>query len=520
MCLLPLLLPALGDNPPATQAAPAKAAADKAPPLRVLVGGTMRPAMEALIKEYTAKTGRKIEMDNGDSGELMIRIEQTKSGDMYVCHDPFLATLQRKGFCDKAWVVASLKPVIVVPKGNPKNIAGFRDLAKPGMNLILTDAVYSTMGHIVTRMAERANLTAAIESNTVSRTRGGGQAANAVVLGTADAAIVWDAVAFLRKDKLDAVPIEQAVAMRKDVDAVTSATYGKIDMDYVRVTAATLKFSKNLDAARAFAEFVASKDARKVWDAQGYSPVDDSRQPSVLKDAKVEGSILVLCAAGVREGVAAVVKAFEADTGVRVEMSFANSGQLLGQIETTRKGDVYVPGDVGFVAKAEAKKLTAGKAREFCYFTPCILVRKGNPKGIRDVADLVKPGLKLALADPSAAIGQLQAQVFRKNGLDEDALKKNTVTSPATVTDVAMAVKMGMADAAIVWDALRNFAPADAEGVIIPSNKNVVGAVPAVALAGTKNASAAGAFVDYLASDKGREILKSKGFSVDPPSVR
>jgi molybdate transport system substrate-binding protein len=233
--------------------------------------------------------------------------------------------------------------------------------------------------------------------------------------------------------------------------------------------------------------------------------------------AKPSGSIFVYCAAGAKDGIVAVVKAFEAETGVKVEMTFANSGQLLGQMETTKKGDVYVPGDVGFIAKAEAKNLTQGKAKEFCYFVPAIFVRKGNPKGIKDITDLLKPGLKLALADPSAAIGQLQVQVFKKNKLDEEALKKNTVVNPATVTDVATAVKLGTADAAIIWDALRNFAPDDAELVSIPPEKNVVGVVPAAVLASSKNVPAATAFLDYLVSEKGRTILKAKGYSIDKP---
>ena len=244
---------------------------------------------------------------------------------------------------------------------------------------------------------------------------------------------------------------------------------------------------------------------------------DATTNAAVVSAPKPTGAIFVYCAAGARDGIVAVAKAFEAETGVKVETTFANSGQLLGQIEMTRKGDVYVPGDVGFIAKAEDKNLTQGKAREFCYFVPGMFVRKGNPKGIKDITDLVKPGLKLALADPSAAIGQLQTQVFKKNNLDEEALKKNTVTSPATVTDVAMAVKMGTADAAIIWDALRNFAPEDAELVSIPPEKNVVGVVPAAVLTSSKNPAAATAFVDYLVSEKGRAILKAKGYSVDKP---
>ena len=229
---------------------------------------------------------------------------------------------------------------------------------------------------------------------------------------------------------------------------------------------------------------------------------------------KLSGPLFVYCAAGVRDAIAEIAKQFEAETGVKVELTFANSGQLLGQIETTRIGDVYIPGDVGFVDKARAKNLVSGEAREFCHFIPALYVRKGNPRAIKGVADLVRPGLKLALADPSAAIGQLQARVFEKNGLDEAALKRNTVVSPATVIDVAMAIKLGTADAGIVWDALGGFAPDQAELVRIPERDNVIGHVAAALLAGSRHAAAGRAFLDCLVSEKSRAVFRSKGFSV------
>jgi len=232
---------------------------------------------------------------------------------------------------------------------------------------------------------------------------------------------------------------------------------------------------------------------------------------------KLSGTLFIYCAAGVKGAIAEAAKRFETEAGVKVEITYANSGQLLGQIETTRTGDVYIPGDIGFAEKAKEKRLLAGEPRQFCYFVPVIYVRKGNPKGIRDLSDLARPGLRLCLADESAAVGQLQSQIFRKNALDLEALRKNTVASPATVTDVALAVKLGAADAGIIWDALREFAPAEAEAVAIPIGKNVIGTVSACVLAGAKNPAAAAAFVGYLASEKGRALLRERQFTVDLP---
>jgi ABC-type molybdate transport system substrate-binding protein len=239
-------------------------------PLLCYVGGTMRPAMDSLIKLYQAKTGGKIDVDQGESGTLIVQIKETRKGDLFICHDPFVLELRKEGLEDKSWTVASIRPVIVVAKGNPKKVTGLKSLGEKGMRVILTHPVYSTLGHLVPKMAERAGITDALKANVVSETRSGGEAANAVGLGTADAALVWNAVAFLRMDKLDTVSVETGYQPKSGVDAVTSATFGTIDMGNIRVTLSTLKCSKRAADAAAFAEFIASPESRAVWKSFGF----------------------------------------------------------------------------------------------------------------------------------------------------------------------------------------------------------------------------------------------------------
>ena len=245
-------------------------------PLLCYVGGTMRPAVEKLAEMYKKETGQSVEIDYAGSGELLIKIEQTHKGDLYICHDPFLAAARKKGIVRKSWTLAELSPVIVVPKGNPKKIGGLQDLTKPGIKLVLTHQMYSTTGHIVDRMISKYGLQG-LNSNVVSRTRGGGAAANAVMLGSADAAIVWDAVAYLRHDSLDSIPIESRYQLKRGEDAVTTATFDRIEMDYIRVTLALLTTSRQPDRAGKFAEFMVAKRNRHIWDEFGFSPPDPTR---------------------------------------------------------------------------------------------------------------------------------------------------------------------------------------------------------------------------------------------------
>lgn len=482
-------------------------------PLLIHVGGTMRPAMEAICKVFTQETGRKVEMNYNDSGAIITVLETTGQGDACMVHDPFPASMEKRGWVDRAYTVATLTPVIAVKKGNPKSITGLQDLTRSDVKVGLTDAIYSTGGHVAAAIFRRAGIAGAMRAKEreIVRTRSGGEMANAVSIGTLDAAIVWNAVVFTRQDSLEAITIPPDNMPDPTVDGITSATYGQIDMSCTKVVLMTLKRSKNKKAIQQLAEFTNSQRGREIFAKYGFSPAPlPMQEPS----GKLTGSLFVYCAAGLKEPMTEITAEFEKKTGVKVETTYANSGQLLGQIQTTRIGDVYIPGESGFITQATSQKLTRGEPREFCHFLPVILVRKGNPKRIHDLVDLTKPGIKLALADESAAIGKLQNELFTKNALDTQAIIRNTINSPAMVTDVALSVKLGTVDAGIVWNTIGALYPDSTEIVAIPLEKNSASHVHASALAGAKNPEAAQAFLDYLASDKAKTILANQGFGV------
>lgn len=242
------------------------------PALLVHVGGTMRPAMEEICEMFKKETGVNVELNYGDSGSLITAIATSQRGDVCVVHDPFMAGMEKKGLIDRGYVLASLTPVLAVKKGNPKEVKGIKDLPRVDLKVGLTDAMYSTGGHIVSLVFRKAGITDMMNAKDIVRARGGGEIANAVKVGTIDVGIVWNAVVFARKDALDAVPIETAVMPDSTVDAVTSATYGVIDMSCVKVTLMTLKCSKRLEDARRLAEFAASERGRNVFAARGFSP--------------------------------------------------------------------------------------------------------------------------------------------------------------------------------------------------------------------------------------------------------
>jgi len=251
---------------------PVVAQTKKAPDLLVHVGGTMRPVMKELISIYSAETGEEVEINSAGSGELLAGIELRKEGDIYVCHDPFLEALMDRGLGLDGWVISELVPCIVVQKGNPRNIAGLKDLVAPDVELYLTDYKHSTLGRILGTIFAKAGIDfdQLNREKVIHTNKSGGYVANMVKMKNADAAMCWEAVAVLRLDGLEMIKLPEEHLPVPHVDAVTSATGKRYVLCPIRVTLATLKCSNKPVARDKFAAFVVSDKAKPVFTKFGY----------------------------------------------------------------------------------------------------------------------------------------------------------------------------------------------------------------------------------------------------------
>jgi len=255
-------------------------------PLVFYVGGTMQPAMAELAKIYEKKTGQKIEIDKAGSGELLNRIRMRKVADVFICHDPFMDELMegKKGkFGVDAWLVSQITPVIVVQPGNPSKIEGLADLIGKDIKVAVTDLEYSTCGHMLSTMFGKAGVEIVQEDKRVFLRkdgvekdivtyRSGSRTADTVKNRKFDAAIVWNAVAHLRGDAVTVVSIGKDLPV-VGVDTITSATEKVRDIGRIGVTMITLNCSKKPEAARKFAEFIASDETQETFKKFGFTDI-------------------------------------------------------------------------------------------------------------------------------------------------------------------------------------------------------------------------------------------------------
>jgi molybdate transport system substrate-binding protein len=245
--------------------------AKEAKPLMCHVGGTMRPLVAELAELYKKETGQIVEINSAGSGELLAHIEMQKRGDVYVCHDPFIDFLMKRNLGIDGWVIGELFPVIIVQKGNPKNIKGLKDLTRDDVKVFLTDYKLSSLGRMLPTIFKKAgiNFEELNKKKKIGTNRSGGCVGNMVKMKNADAGIVWKVVAELRSDAVDIINIDKFIPVA-NVDMVTSATGKDYALTPMRVTVATLKCSKQLDAAAKFADFLVSDKVTEAFKSAGY----------------------------------------------------------------------------------------------------------------------------------------------------------------------------------------------------------------------------------------------------------
>jgi ABC-type molybdate transport system substrate-binding protein len=256
-------------------------AQDGAPgkPLLCHVGGTMRPVLESLAKAYEQETGQPVEINSAGSGELLANIELRQEGDLYVSHDPFLDIIMHRQLADDGWTIGELFPVLIVQKGNPKEIRAMKDLARPDVRLALTDFKLSTLGRMLPTIFKKSGMDLAQlnRDKNITIHRSGSYVANLVVMRSADVALVWKAVADLRKQDLDSIQIADSLPI-PHVDAITSATKKSYPLTPVRVTICSLRCSDQPEEAEAFMRFIASEKVAAILESYGFGVSEELRR--------------------------------------------------------------------------------------------------------------------------------------------------------------------------------------------------------------------------------------------------
>lgn len=458
--------------------------------LRLYSGAGLRPPVDELVQLFESRHQVKVECVYSGASHLVSQVKLTQTGDLFMPGDvAYVEEAQAEGLILAKMNVCYFEPVILVGKGNPRNINSVEDLLKPEVRLGLGDPRAIPIGRKALKIFANFGISEqAVQEHLKFSAMTVSHLADAVKLGSIDAVIVWDAVAYFYKDDTEVVRIPP------ERNAISTVAVG------------ILKFTRSKHLAEKFVGLLTSEEGRRVFAKHGYA--------TEYPGANLLGPLFLYCGAGIRPPVAELVALFEKRQNIKMETMYSGSNLLLGQIKLSRKGDLYMPGDMHYVEQAEQEGLIASK-KPVCYFIPVILVTKGNPKNIATLRDLLKPGVKLGLGNPQAcAIGRKSMKIFAKNGIDVKSVEKNLLFSSLTVNELGNAVKLGTVDAAIVWDATAAYYAKDADVVEIPRAQNIISIIPVAVLSFSEHKELAERFVDFITSEEGRKTFRKHNYTI------
>jgi molybdate transport system substrate-binding protein len=223
---------------------------------------------------------------------------------------------------------------------------------------------------------------------------------------------------------------------------------------------------------------------------------------------KPSGEITVFAAASLTEPFDAMAKHFQKKyPDVDVRFSYDASSNLATQINQGAPADVFASADADNLQKTIDAGTVTPPPVVFAKNRLEIAVEKGNPKKIKGLGDLQKPGLVVVLCADQVPCGKYAGQSLAMAGVNVSPASKEE-NAKATLSKVSI----GEADASIVYVTDVRAAKGATSGVKIADKVNVIATYPIGVVKASENATAAKAWVKFVASKEGQAILRKFGF--------
>jgi molybdate transport system substrate-binding protein len=158
--------------------------------------------------------------------------------------------------------------------------------------------------------------------------------------------------------------------------------------------------------------------------------------------------------------------------------------------------------------------------QQLVFLVNSINVPAGNPKGIHTLEDLLRPDVRVALANPeSVCVGAYAVEILEKNFSPEQLEQfrsRNLVNYTDSCESVANAVSLKAVDAVVGWSVFEAWDPTRIETIDLEPDQLVrVAYIPIAVATTTTDSELARAFVEFVASDEARTVFKKHGYFVE-----
>jgi len=401
--------------------------------LKVYCAGGMRYAMEEIAKEYEKEYGVSVQLDYAGSGALLSKIQENPSGDLYLAADASYITKARNaGLAAEAIRLARMRPVIAVARGNPRNIQSLDDLLDPEISVVVGDpsaAIGKRTKKLLAASGQWEKLYADVEAHGVTKPTVN-DVANAVLLESIDAGIIWDSTA-AQYPKLEAIRVPE------------------LDAGTVTVEICVLKSSKMPTDALRFARYVGARDrGLKTFNRKKFEIVDGDKWEKVPEITLFAGAVN-------QRALEPIVKDFEKREGVKINTKYHGCGILTGEMRKIQtegqKGfpDAFMACDIYYLREVQDLFERGVNVSDTDIV---IVVQKNNPKNIQSLSDLRKEGVRVAIGERQyCTIGQLTKTLLEDRGFFDEQFLSNVKFWAKSSGDLVPQVTTESVDVALAY---------------------------------------------------------------------
>jgi molybdate transport system substrate-binding protein len=209
--------------------------------------------------------------------------------------------------------------------------------------------------------------------------------------------------------------------------------------------------------------------------------------------------------------------------GLLVDQIKAGGRITVGNMTWTAKPDAYLAGLVKVKGLIDEGLLT-GPGVPYVTNTLAIMVPKGNPANIKSLADLGRPGARLAMPNPAfegiawqikMALTKAGGQALADAVYDAKVKDGSTILTHIHHRQTPLFLMQGVADAGVTWVSEAIFQEQAGNPIAyvpIPDADNATGAYAGAQVAGAAHPQAAKAWLDFIRSPEALRIFEGYGF--------
>jgi molybdate transport system substrate-binding protein len=246
-------------------------------------------------------------------------------------------------------------------------------------------------------------------------------------------------------------------------------------------------------------------------------------------------NLRVFTASSIAHVVQNMTQEFNAANNCKITTNSAGSNTLYQQITSGSQCDVFMTADFKWTKQLNTSGLVYNNIyQNFTSNTLEVLLPKENPQNITSLLDLIKPGVKIVVTDPSVPAGSYTNTTLTKIdatwGNASSSLYQgsqwqnyrskflaNVVSYETAVEGVVGKVSLGLgtADAGVAFVSDATYGTitgAQLQYIPIPSEVNTRGVYSIAVINGTSHSDLAQKFVDYWTSSQGQILLQTYGF--------